>query len=133
MKKLKISRYIPSSSQAKLNLFVTEKRASLAIEHPYEARLRQALFLVLAVCIFAYLYFVAASVLNIMARREADAASLALQSSIASMEGDYFALRDSVNPSMEGVIGLAPIAKTDYVYRPGNAASAADTIGSNAI
>ncbi len=119
-KALKISRYIPSSSQAKLNLFVTEKRVSLAIEHPMESIARQALFGVLAVLIFAYIYFVAASILNIMARKEANTAVFSLQSAIAQMEGEYFALSRAIEPESGAKIGLAPVAKTHYVYRPGN-------------
>ena len=120
---LKISKYKPSSSQGKLNLFVSERRTLLAVEHPYERLVRQALFCVLAICILAYLYFVAASILNIMARKEADTSTLALQTKIAQLEGNYFALSNAVNPSTAGAIGLAPVSTTEYVYRPGNAAA----------
>lgn len=124
-KALRISKYIPSSSQAKLNLFVTEKRVSLAHEHPYESLTRQLLFAVLGIMILAYLYFVAASILNIMARKEANTAVFALQSAIAQMESEYFALSHGMQPENGARIGLAPVAETHYVYRPGNAASAA--------
>lgn len=132
-KALRISKYIPSSSQAKLNLFVTEKRVSLAHEHPYEAHARQILFALLAVMIFGYLYFVAASVLNIMARKEANTAVFALQSTIAHMESEYFALSHSMQPENGARIGLAPVEDTHYVYRPGNAASALVTMSGNEI
>lgn len=129
---LKISKYKPSVAQAKLNLFVSERRVSLAIEHPFERVLRQVLFVVLALLVLAYLYFVAASILNIMARKEANAATLAFQTSIAQMEGDYFTLSQGLDPQYAGALGLAPVGNTTFVYRPGNAASA-DTIGRNAI
>ncbi|MBV9159083.1 MAG: hypothetical protein JO019_00620 [Candidatus Kaiserbacteria bacterium] len=133
-KALKISKYIPSEHQAKLNLFVSKRRISLAIEHPYERLARQALLALLLIFILAYIYFVAASVLNIMARKEANAQTASLQSAIASMETQYFALSQEVTPASAGDIGLAPLAETHYVYRPGNAASAAlDTMGRNAI
>lgn len=135
MKKvLKISRYIPSSSQAKLNLFVSERRVSLATEHTLEPLIRQALFAFLIAFFFLYLYLVSASVLNIMARKEASSATLALQSKVAELQGEYFALSESVDPALASAIGLAPIAETHYVYRPGNAAAAsAVTMGDNAI
>ena len=132
-KALRISKYIPSSSQAKLNLFVTEKRVSLAHEHPYEVHMRQVLFAVLTLMICAYLYFVAASVLNIMARKEANTAVFALQSAISQMEGEYFALSHSMEPEHGARIGLAPVEATHYVYRPGNAASALVTMSGNEI
>lgn len=136
-KALRISRYIPSSSQAKLNLFVTERRVSLAMEHGIEPRVRQALFALLIGFFFLYLYFVSASILNIMARKEANAGATALQSAVARMQGEYFALSEGLDSSTAGSIGLAPIAETHYVYRPGNAASAAvkmtDRMGGNAI
>ena len=120
---LKISKYKPSAGQAKLNLFVSERRASLAVEHPYERLARQILFCALAALVLAYFYFVAASILNIMARKEADTTTLALQTKIAQMEGDYFTLSNQVNPSSAKAIGLAPVHTTQYVYRPGNAAA----------
>ncbi len=124
-KTLKISKYIPSSSQAKLNLFVSEKRVSLAHEHALEPVVRQALIALLAVFVCAYLYFVTASILNIMARKEANTAVFALQGAIAQMESEYFALSHSIEPDAGARIGLAPVRNTQYVYRPGNAASAA--------
>ncbi len=136
-KTLKMSKYIPSASQAKLNLFVSEKRVSLAHEHALEPMARQVLFAVLGVLIFAYLYFVAASILNIMARKEANTAVFALQSAIAQMEGEYFTLSHAMQPESGARIGLAPVGDTHYVYRPGNAASAVldltDRMGGNEI
>ncbi len=136
-KTLKMSKYIPSASQAKLNLFVSEKRVSLAHEHALEPVSRQVLFAILGVLIFAYLYFVAASILNIMARKEANSAVFSLQSAIAQMEGEYFSLSHAMQPESGARIGLAPVSDTHYVYRPGNAASAAgnpaDRMGGNEI
>lgn len=132
-KPLKISRYIPSASQEKLNLFVSERRVSLATEHALEPIIRQALFALLIVSFFLYLYFVSASVLNIMARREASTATLALQSKVAHMQAEYFALSESVDSAFAGSMGLAPLEDTHYVYRPGNAAAAAVTMADNAI
>lgn len=109
------------------------KRISiLAIEHPFERMARQGLFALLGILIIAYLYFVGASVLNIMARKEATASAVRIQSAIALMEQEYFALSQDVNPSAARELGLAPVSRTNYVYRPGNAASAG-TIESNAI
>lgn len=79
---------------------------------------------VLAVLLFGYLYFVSASILNIMAQREAEASLAQVQSTIASLEQEYFALDEHVDQSIASSLGLAPIEGAQYVYVPGNAASA---------
>ena len=96
----------------------------LAVEHPLERRAFAVSSALVAILFFAYLYFVAASVLNIVARKEADAHATNLQSSIGALEENYFELAQSMTPQLASEIGLAPVAHTAYVYRPGNAASA---------
>lgn len=95
----------------------------------------RALCAILGVLVLAYLYFVCASVLNIMARKEAASRVSSIQTAISQLERDYFALNDSLTPESGAVLGLAPVEGTAYVYRPGNAAAAetADTIQRNAI
>ncbi len=111
--------------------------AILSIEHMYERVAFRVLFAVLGIVLCGYLYFVGASVLNIIARKEATRASAALQSNIAMLEKQYFVLSEAVTPQSGGALGLAPVNETEYVYRPGSTASAtvapADTIERNAI
>ena len=112
------------------------KRISiLAIELPLEVHLLRAIMAVLLCAAACYLYFVSASVLNIMARKGAVDEAAKLQSAIGVMEREYFALGEELSPEEASSIGLAPLAETSYVYRPGNAAQAntADTIQRNAI
>lgn len=96
----------------------------LAIEHPLEKRALAALASILCLLVLAYLYLVAASVMNIVARKEADARATQIQSSIGALEESYFALSNALTPDSASSLGLAPVAKTAYVYRPGNAAAA---------
>ena len=56
----------------------------LAVEHPFERRAFAVSSALVAILFFAYLYFVAASVLNIVARKEADAHATNLGCSIAA-------------------------------------------------
>lgn len=109
--------------------------AILSIEYPYERVAFRVLFAVLGIILCGYLYFVGASVLNIIARKEASRASQGIQSTIARLEKEYFVLSESVTPDSGIVLGLSPVRATDYVYRPGATASArpADTIERNAI
>ncbi|MFA7310178.1 MAG: hypothetical protein WC050_04720 [Candidatus Paceibacterota bacterium] len=103
---------------------MNKKISILASEHPLEQQAMRALFALLVLLLCGYLYFVGASVLNIMARKEASAKTTNLQSAIAGMEQQYFALSQSVDASSAHALGLAPVTGTQYVYRPGNAASA---------
>lgn len=112
--------------------FLHIKSPYLAEEHPRERLARIALGAVLALLVMAYLYFVTASVLNIMARKEALRQMDTIQATIGTMESQYFALSQSLTPESGAKLGLAPIAKTTYVYQPGNAALAA-TIAHNEI
>jgi hypothetical protein len=106
----------------------------LSIEHLYERVALRILFGFLIIAIAAYLYFVGATVLHIIARKEALREVSALQSSLALAEREYFALSESASPSHGGALGLSPVEDTAYVYRPGSTARAStDTIDTNAL
>lgn len=109
--------------------------AILSLEYTFERIAFRVLFAVLGIILCGYLYFVGASVLNIIARKEATRSSVAMQSSIAGLEKQFFALSESVTPETGSSLGLAPVNDTDYVYRPGATASLtpADTMERNAI
>jgi len=87
-------------------------------EHPLESKVVRVLVALLLVSIFAYLYFVGASILNIIARKEALAKSAQLTTSIGKYEKDYFAISQSITPDAGSQLGLLPVGKTAYVYRP---------------
>ncbi|HVU75680.1 MAG TPA: hypothetical protein VHD38_02515 [Candidatus Paceibacterota bacterium] len=120
----KISKYRPSVLQGRLDLAAGKGGFSLSIEHPAEQRVFRILCVVLAALLCGYLYFVSASILNIMAQREADSSLAQVQSSIASLEQEYFALDEHVDQSIASSLGLTSVSGTQYVYVPGNAASA---------
>ena len=128
----KVSRYRPSVFQAKMDFSAVKNSFSLTAEHPAERIVFRTLGSVLFVLLCGYFYFVSASVLNIIARKEADAKSATLQTSVAQMEQRYFALRDSVTPQEAASLGLSRVSDTQYVYVPGNAASAG-TVAVDAI
>src|SRR3989338_5676493 len=109
-----------------------KKISILSIEHPLERLALNALFVLLALLVAGYLYFVGASILNIIVRKEAAADIDRLQSSIALTEKEYFELNKSVSPIVAGDMGLTQLSRTNYVYRPGNSASAV-TIERDAI
>lgn len=135
---LKIHKHIPSALQA--SFAFPERRFSLVAEHPYERTAVRWLFVLLAVLLCGYVYFVTASILNVIARKEAVADIARTQNAISSLEQRYFTLSQAVTPERGVGLGLSQVSSVSYVYRPGNTAMAgggavapAATIGSNEI
>ena len=89
------------------------------MEHPAERLVFQALFVALIVLACTYGYFVSASILNVIARKEALSETASLRSSVALLERDYYALAAGVTPDKGEGLGLAPVAETKYIHRPG--------------
>jgi len=115
----KISKYRPSVFQGKMNFAVASRRGiTLTAEHPAERMMLRILLSALLGLALAYLYFVGASVLNVIARKEALAQTASLATAVAVLERDYFAASQAVSPSQGAQLGLAPVATTAYVYRP---------------
>ncbi len=127
----KISKHVPSIFQGRLDFSAREREMSLSMEHPLERVLVRVLSMVLIALVCGYLYFVSASVLNVMARREALAQVNNIQGAIGGLEQQYFVLSQAVRPEMGVSLGLSPVLQTQYVYRPGNVGAV--TIDRNAI
>ena len=125
IRKFHISKLKPSILQGSLDFEAVSRRQTqvLAVEYPIERHLFTALVLLLTVLFCSYFYFVVGSVFNVIGEKQADANSADLQSSIASLEKQYFALSQTLTPQAASSMGLAPVQNTQYVYRPGNAAS----------
>lgn len=96
----------------------------LTVEHPAERRMLAALGVVLAMFTAGYLYCVSASVMNVIARKEATAKAASLESSIGSLEQEYFELAQSVTPASGESLGLAPVEQTAYIRRQHTVATA---------
>jgi hypothetical protein len=91
----------------------------LATEHPLERQARQALVGLIAFFICAYLYCVGASILNVMARTEAESHAVATRDTIAELESSYFSLSQAMTPDVGRTLGLVPVAASSYVAVPG--------------
>jgi len=96
------------------------------MEHPSERHVFSILTIVFFVLVAAYLYLVASSILNVMARSDAMTDIREIERNISTLEQDYLALSEGITPQRAHELGLAPVEGTAYVYRPGNAAIAAD-------
>ena len=98
---------------------IQKKASALTMEYEYERIAFKWLFIVLAALVCAYLYFVSASVLNVIARKDAMRSMSESTSAIASLEQRYFDLSQDMTKATAENLGLAPVTKTAYVYRPG--------------
>ena len=127
----KISKYAPSIFQGKFDFSSAHRGASLSVEHPMERTALRVLSMVFVVIFCSYLYFVSASILNVIARKEALTRVSVIQGSIGGLEQNYFELTKGISPQSGPELGLAPITKQHYVYRPGNVGAA--TIARNEI
>jgi hypothetical protein len=110
-----------------LQLQLNKKITALSLEHPYEYATLRILFIVAGLLIFAYLYLVSASVLNVIAQKEADRASSALESDLGELEGTYFALSQDITPEQAAKLGLRPLSGSSFVYRLSNVSAAPAT------
>lgn len=127
----KISRYAPSIFQGKFDFSSVQRDVSLSLEHPMERIALRVLSILLLAGVCGYLYFVSASILNVIARKEALTRVSIIQGSIGGLERRYFELSSGITASSGEALGLAPVGKQQYVYRPGNVGAA--TIARNEI
>ncbi|MDP3965646.1 MAG: hypothetical protein Q8Q13_02500 [bacterium] len=114
----------PSIFQGQLQFSASRGSFALNAEHPLEAIAFRAFFILLLGLIFVYIYLVGFSALNIIARKEALAQAAQAGALIVNSERAYFAASQKVVPEAGLPLGLAPVAKTAYVYRPGTVGQA---------
>lgn len=93
-------------------------------EHPLEKTLLKALGVVLLGALACYAYFVASSIFNVIAAKEAGLESARLQTIVGGLEQEYFALAEHISPERAKTLGLAPVSQTSYVYELGVVGSA---------
>jgi len=100
-----------------IQLQLNKKITALSAEMPFEYLALRTLIVMVGILIFAYLYLVSASVLNVIAQREAAQASAQLESNIGVLEGRYFSLSKEVTPVHAEKLGLLPVSQSSFVYR----------------
>lgn len=115
----------PSIFQATLQFPVARGVFALNSEHPLEHTAFRIFSATLLLLTFSYIYLVGSSAFNVIARKEAMAQSARVGASIGASEREYFTASQKVTPEEGLSLGLAPVAKTAYVYRPGPVGQAA--------
>lgn len=88
-----------------------------------ESQVLRVLFVLLSLAIAGYLYFVGVSIMNVIMSREASLQSQRLQSSVASLEEEYFTLSKNVSAEAAATYGLSAPAGTTFARRESYLAS----------
>ena len=114
----------PSIFQSQLQFPAARGVFALHAEHPFEHVALKSFFFALFLLVFAYIYLVGSSALNIIARKEALAQAAQAGALIGNFEREYFAASQKVVPEAGLSLGLAPVTKTAYIYRPGTVGQA---------
>jgi len=107
---------------ATLPLKRTYRRAasrSLLSAFPHEELLIRICGGAIVSLVAVYLTLVGMTTLNVIARKESLDQMTNAQTSVGSLEQDYFALSQKITPDQGGNLDLAPVSHTSYVYRPG--------------
>lgn len=86
---------------------------------PGERFVIHGLFCAIIMCVLGYSYFVSVSIRNVIAHKEALAASESLQSEVGMLEQEYFALSKKVTPELASAMGMTVTRETAFVRRPG--------------
>jgi len=72
-----------------------------------------------AFMVLAYIVLVSMSIVNVMARTEAQEDALTRRTAVAELEQKYFALSAEITAERGAAIGLMPVASTEFVHHPG--------------
>jgi len=89
----------------------------LVQEYEFEKRMRNSVLIMIGLCAFGYVYFVSTSVLNIIARKDAHTQIAQLESTIGSLESEYFSLSSAISEDNAQSMGLVPVSSKNFVTR----------------
>ena len=92
----------------------------LSAEHPAENLILRGVSGLLIALVCLYLYFVSASVLNVIASSQAERGAAALEGAVGSLQREYFALSEDISPETAAALGLSPVVEISYMHRPGS-------------
>lgn len=90
---------------------------SLTAEHPAERVLRAGLLVLLALLLACYVYLIASSTFNIIARKQALQEGMATQSTLSRINAEYYALSSTLTEERAAHLGLVPLEEKEYVTR----------------
>jgi hypothetical protein len=93
-------------------------------EYAIEKRIRNSILIMIALCAFGYVYFVSTSVLNIIARKDAHNQISTLESTIGTLESEYYNLSSSISRNVASELGLVSLSSKSFVTRTSLHASA---------
>ena len=72
---------------------------------------------VFVVAFFAYIYFVNDAIMNVVDRKQAEAASRDIAARISELEAEYYALRSEITPEYAQSLGFEESGRTVFAAR----------------
>lgn len=90
---------------------------TLTSAHPLEPLALRVVSGIVVLLIIAYVYGIAASTFNIIARKQAESSATAVRSSLAQLNAEYYNLNQSLTESRAGDLGLVTLSDSSYVTR----------------
>ncbi len=70
----------------------------------------------LTFCVLAYMFFIQATIRNVVARREIELQSRSLRTKVLALEGDYFSKSSAISLAAAPGLGLAPLSKSSIFF-----------------
>lgn len=120
----KIRKHI-SPLQGQLHFPDKQARAALlTAEHGGERIVLRIILACIALSAALYVYFVASSTLNVIARNSAQGQAAQLESAVGALETRALALAKEITPERALALGLVQVKDTAYVHAQSDAALA---------
>lgn len=106
-----------SPLQGQIHFPDKQARAALLVaEYEGERMILRVALALMALCAVSYVYFVASSTLNVIARNDAQEQATYLESVVGTLEQRSLALAKEITPERASSLGLIPVAETAYVH-----------------
>lgn len=106
-----------SPLQAQIHFPDKQVRAALLVaEHDLERTILRIVLALVAFCAVGYVYFVASSTLNVIARNTVENQMSHIESTVGLLEQRALALSKEITPETAASLGLVPVADIAYVH-----------------
>lgn len=99
-------------------MFATIQSYTISVEeYAFEPVMRRLLVIIAIFSALTYVYFVSASVVHIVARKDAETTLSRTATEVAELESQYFALSKDITRERAATLGLVPVEDTQFVNR----------------
>jgi hypothetical protein len=97
---------------------IHKKSSIFTVSYPAELLLLKFFGAIACILACTYVYLVSMTALNVIASREAATRAASLESTVGTMQQQYFSLVQEAAMIPPESLGLTPVGHTSYVYKP---------------